>query len=134
MDALEITQDIPTHIDTQTMTYSSYKSRHTVKAVTCVLDIAKSYRNLRQETLFWLTKASPFMISYHKVSVGTYHLSCQQRVSLPNKKQHCATRLQEPTFMWNVPMRGSRTMKFSATSLPSTDLYQPKFFNFVVVL
>lgn len=36
MDAIEITQDIPTHMDTQAMTYSSYKSRHTVKAVTCV--------------------------------------------------------------------------------------------------
>lgn len=36
MDAIEITQDIPTHMDTQAMAYSSYKSRHTVKAVTCV--------------------------------------------------------------------------------------------------
>lgn len=36
MDAIEITEDIPTHMDTQAMTYNSYKSRHTVKAVTCV--------------------------------------------------------------------------------------------------
>lgn len=36
MDAIEITQDIPTHMDTQAMAYSSYKSRHTVKSVTCV--------------------------------------------------------------------------------------------------
>lgn len=36
MDAIETTQDIPGHLDTQAMAYSSYKSRHTVKAVTCV--------------------------------------------------------------------------------------------------
>lgn len=36
MDAIETTQDIPTHMDSQAMAYSSYKSRHTVKAVTCV--------------------------------------------------------------------------------------------------
>ena len=36
MDAIETTQDIPGHLDTQAMAYISYKSRHTVKAVTCV--------------------------------------------------------------------------------------------------
>ncbi|XP_065941422.1 uncharacterized protein [Magallana gigas] len=36
MDASETTQDIPGHLDTQAMAYSSYKSRHTVKAVPCV--------------------------------------------------------------------------------------------------
>ena len=36
MDAIEITQDIPNRMDTQAQAYSSYKSRHTVKAVTCV--------------------------------------------------------------------------------------------------
>lgn len=36
MDAIETTQDIPGHLDTRVMAYSSYKSRHTVKAVTCV--------------------------------------------------------------------------------------------------
>ncbi|XP_061166832.1 uncharacterized protein LOC133175740 [Saccostrea echinata] len=36
MDAIGTTQDIPTHMDNQAMAYSTYKSRHTVKAVTCV--------------------------------------------------------------------------------------------------
>lgn len=36
MDATEITQDIPTDLDKQAAAYSSYKSRHTVKFVTCV--------------------------------------------------------------------------------------------------
>ncbi|XP_062612902.1 uncharacterized protein LOC134274651 [Saccostrea cucullata] len=36
MDALEMTQDIPSHMDMQAIAYSSYKSRHTVKALTCV--------------------------------------------------------------------------------------------------
>nr|XP_022297875.1 uncharacterized protein LOC111107145 [Crassostrea virginica] len=36
MDAIETTQDIPGHLDTQAMAYSSYKSQHTVKAVTCI--------------------------------------------------------------------------------------------------
>lgn len=36
MDAIEITQAIPTRMDTQAMADSSYKSCHTVKAVTCV--------------------------------------------------------------------------------------------------
>ncbi|XP_062619945.1 uncharacterized protein LOC134281500 [Saccostrea cucullata] len=36
MDAIETTQDIPTHMANQAMAYSLYKSRHTVKAVTCV--------------------------------------------------------------------------------------------------
>lgn len=36
MDATEITQDVPTELNKQAACYSSYKSRHTVKAVTCV--------------------------------------------------------------------------------------------------
>ena len=36
MDAIEITQDIPNQLDIQAQAYSNYKSRHTVKAVTCV--------------------------------------------------------------------------------------------------
>lgn len=36
LDAMEITQDIPTHMSTQAVATSSYKSCHTVKAVTCV--------------------------------------------------------------------------------------------------
>ena len=36
MDAIEITQDIPRLLNTQAKAYSNYKSRHTVKAVTCV--------------------------------------------------------------------------------------------------
>ena len=36
MDAIETTQDISGHLDTQAMAYSSYKSQHTVKAVNCV--------------------------------------------------------------------------------------------------
>ncbi|XP_061170365.1 uncharacterized protein LOC133179685 [Saccostrea echinata] len=36
MDATEITQDIPSNMNSQSLTYSNYKSRHTVKAVTCV--------------------------------------------------------------------------------------------------
>jgi hypothetical protein len=36
MDAIEITQDIPKQMDTHALAYSSYKSRHTVNAVTCV--------------------------------------------------------------------------------------------------
>lgn len=36
MDATSITQDIRTHMDNQAMAQSSYKSRHTVNAVTCV--------------------------------------------------------------------------------------------------
>jgi len=36
IDAVEITQDIPRKMDDQARTYSSYKSRHTVKAVTAV--------------------------------------------------------------------------------------------------
>ena len=36
IDALEIPQDIPRDLDCQARTYSSYKSRHTVKAVTAV--------------------------------------------------------------------------------------------------
>lgn len=36
MDATEITQDIPTRLDCQAASYSSYKSRHTLKAVTSV--------------------------------------------------------------------------------------------------
>ncbi|XP_062611316.1 uncharacterized protein LOC134273159 [Saccostrea cucullata] len=37
MDAIETTQDIPTHMDNQAMAYSMYKSCHTFKAVTCAL-------------------------------------------------------------------------------------------------
>jgi len=36
IDALEITQDIPTELNSQARAYSFYKSRHTVKAVTAV--------------------------------------------------------------------------------------------------
>nr|XP_022316102.1 uncharacterized protein LOC111119858 [Crassostrea virginica] len=36
LQGIETTQDIPGHLDTQAMAYSSYKSQHTVKAVTCV--------------------------------------------------------------------------------------------------
>lgn len=36
MDATEITQDVPHELNKQASCYSNYKSRHTVKAVTCV--------------------------------------------------------------------------------------------------
>lgn len=36
IDATEISQDIPSDLNAQSMSYSSYKSRHTMKAVTCV--------------------------------------------------------------------------------------------------
>lgn len=36
MDATEIIMDIPTNMNSQAACYSAYKSRHTVKAVTCV--------------------------------------------------------------------------------------------------
>ena len=36
MDAIEITQDIPSDLQKQAASYSRYKSRHTLKAVTCV--------------------------------------------------------------------------------------------------
>ncbi|XP_048742598.2 uncharacterized protein LOC125656058 [Ostrea edulis] len=36
MDATEITQDVPSNMNNQSVSYSNYKSRHTVKAVTCV--------------------------------------------------------------------------------------------------
>ena len=36
MDATEITQDVPSNVNSQSLSYSNYKSRHTVKAVTCV--------------------------------------------------------------------------------------------------
>jgi hypothetical protein len=36
MDATEVTQDIPSELNAQSLSYSSYKSRHTVKALTCV--------------------------------------------------------------------------------------------------
>ena len=36
MDATEITQDVPGNLNEQSLAYSSYKSRHTVKAVICV--------------------------------------------------------------------------------------------------
>ena len=36
MDATETTQDIPSDLNKQSLAYSSYKSRHTVKAITCV--------------------------------------------------------------------------------------------------
>ena len=36
MDATELTQDIPSDLRKQQLSYSNYKSRHTVKAVTCV--------------------------------------------------------------------------------------------------
>ena len=36
MDAIEIMQDIPSDLDKQSVSYSRYKSRHTLKAVTCV--------------------------------------------------------------------------------------------------
>lgn len=36
MDCTEVTQDIPSDLNVQTVSYSSYKSRHTHKALTCV--------------------------------------------------------------------------------------------------
>lgn len=36
MDATEVTQDVPSNLNAQSAAYSSYKSRHTMKAVTCV--------------------------------------------------------------------------------------------------
>ena len=36
MDAIEILQDIPSDLDKQSVSYSRYKSRHTLKGVTCV--------------------------------------------------------------------------------------------------
>ena len=36
MDAIEMSQDIPHHLDKQSLAYSQYKGGHTVKAVTCV--------------------------------------------------------------------------------------------------
>lgn len=36
MDATEVIQDVPSDMNCQSLSYSSYKSRHTVKAVTCV--------------------------------------------------------------------------------------------------
>lgn len=36
MDATEVTQDVPSNMNKQSLTYSNYKSRHNVKAVTCV--------------------------------------------------------------------------------------------------
>lgn len=36
MDATEIIQDVPSDMNSQALTYSNYKSRHTVKALTCV--------------------------------------------------------------------------------------------------
>jgi DDE superfamily endonuclease/Helix-turn-helix of DDE superfamily endonuclease len=36
MDCTEMSQDIPSNLNAQAATYSSYKSRHTVKALTCV--------------------------------------------------------------------------------------------------
>lgn len=36
MDATEVSQDVPSDLNKQSLSYSNYKSRHTVKAVTCV--------------------------------------------------------------------------------------------------
>ena len=36
MDAIEIMQEIPSDLERQAVSYSRYKSRHTLKAVTCV--------------------------------------------------------------------------------------------------
>ena len=36
MDAIEIMQDIPSDLERQAVSYSRYKSRHTLKAVNCV--------------------------------------------------------------------------------------------------
>jgi len=36
IDATEIIQDVPSDMNCQALSYSNYKSRHTVKAVTCV--------------------------------------------------------------------------------------------------
>ncbi|XP_062573467.1 uncharacterized protein LOC134235352 [Saccostrea cucullata] len=36
MDATEVTQDVPSDLNSQSLSFSNYKSRHTVKAVTCV--------------------------------------------------------------------------------------------------
>ena len=37
MDATELVQDVPSDMNSQSPSYSNYKRRHTVKAVTCVL-------------------------------------------------------------------------------------------------
>ena len=36
MDATDITQDVPSNMNSQSSSYCNYKNRHTVKAVTCV--------------------------------------------------------------------------------------------------
>lgn len=36
MDVTEITQDVPQNMNSQSLSYSNYKSRHIAKAVTCV--------------------------------------------------------------------------------------------------
>jgi len=36
MDATEIVQDVPSDMNCESLSYSNYNSRHTVKAVTCV--------------------------------------------------------------------------------------------------
>lgn len=44
MDATKATQDITSNMNKQSLTYSNYKSRQTVKAVTCfVLQMEHSY-------------------------------------------------------------------------------------------
>jgi len=35
MDATEIVQDVPSYMNCQSLSYSNYKSRYTVKAITC---------------------------------------------------------------------------------------------------
>ena len=54
IDALEIQQDIPQDLNYQAMSYSNYKSRHTVKAVTAVAP---------NGTLTYATKLYPGSIS-----------------------------------------------------------------------
>ena len=57
MDAIETTQDVHGHLDTQAMAYSSYKSRHTVKAVTWV--VIKSCYHLLFSFISWIYNSAP---------------------------------------------------------------------------
>ena len=54
IDATEITQDIPGNLNDQSDCYSTYKSRHTVKAVTCVSPNA---------AIVWSSKLYPGSVS-----------------------------------------------------------------------
>ena len=54
MDAIEITMDIPLEMNKQAACYSNYKSRHTVKVLTCVAP---------NSTIVYCSKAYPGFIS-----------------------------------------------------------------------